>query len=208
MLHSHKRILTVTLLGLAFGIVGPGIHVAKAGFIDFESQAAGRGGNFTGAVDSPLVIGIATFKGGELLNNESSSIDLTGVYATIAPNLVSGAYTNPLTINFSTPVSGFSILVTNNFADSFTVADNLGGSSTLILPNNALQTFTLLDLGITSVTISAANHTTFDFAIDNVAFTSTDVAPVPEPATVIFGATAAVFGLAYAMLRKRKSLKG
>jgi hypothetical protein len=117
------------------------------------------------------------------LNNEVNSVDLTGVYATASPPIISGSYTNPLTITFSQPVSGFSIVVTNNLADTFKVADNLGGSATKFLSLNSLQTFTLSDAGITSVTIAAANTGLWDFAIDNVSFTPTAVA-TPEPATL------------------------
>ena len=68
-------LLSLSLLLLAAG-------QARADLIDFETQAAGRGGSFTGKVDSPLVIGIATFTGGELLKNEIGGVDKTGVYAT------------------------------------------------------------------------------------------------------------------------------
>jgi hypothetical protein len=62
-------------------------------------------------------------------------------------------YADPLTITFSQPVSGFSIVVTNNspgnsIADTYTVADNLGGSQSNFLGNNAPATFTLPDTGV------------------------------------------------------------
>jgi hypothetical protein len=189
------------VLGLAFGIVGPAVREASATVIDFEAQAAGRGGVFTSTVDSPLVIGTATFTGGELLKNETNSVDLTGVYATAS---FAANHVNPLTINFSAPVSGFSILVSNNFADTYTVADNLGGSSSLALALNSMQTFTLPDAGITSVTIRAANSSSYDYAIDNVSFTPQ---AVPEPSTMMLGGIGAVAGLGYGAVRRRRSRK-
>jgi hypothetical protein len=182
-------------------------HPARADLIDFEAQATGRGGLFTGHLDSPLTIGRATFTGGELLKNESGGVDLTGVYATSGPNFLGGAYTDPLTITFSQPVSGFSIVVTNNspgngISDTYTVADNLGGSQSNSLGNNAPATFTLPDTGITSVTISAANHASWDFAIDNVSFTPNAVA-TPEPASLTMLGIGVV-GITGYFLRRRK----
>ncbi len=58
-----------------------------------DAQAAGRGGIFSGNVDSPLTIGIATFMGGELLQNEGAGSDESGVYATVGLGL-GGAYTS------------------------------------------------------------------------------------------------------------------
>lgn len=155
---------------------------AHGDVVNFDAQAAGASNVFTGTVNSPLAIGDATFTGGQLLINEAGSVDLTGVYATT--DLVSGAYTNPLQITFATPVSGFSILVTNNIPDTFTAADNLGDSSSAFLALNSEQTFSLSGSGITSVTISAANNSSWDFAIDNVTFTPTTAA-TPEPSSLV-----------------------
>jgi hypothetical protein len=161
---------------------------------DFEAQTS-HGCCFDGSTDSPLVIGIATFTGGEVLGPEAGSVDLTHVYATT--NLVSGAYTNPLVINFSSPVTGVSLYVTNNDPDTFTVADNVGDSESLTLGLNAYQLFTLGGTGITQVTISEAGGS-WDFAIDNVGANAT-----PEPGTlVLLGAS-----LAAIAFRKRGFLK-
>jgi hypothetical protein len=192
--------LALTLLALAIG-AAPGR--ATATLINFNDQAAGRGGVFTGNVDSPLTIGIATFAGGELLNHEMNGVDHTGVYATISPKLVSGAYTNPLTISFSQTVSNFSLEVTNNLADSFTVADNVGDSQSMSLGNNSQAYFTLSGPGITSVTIGAANTTLWDFAIDNVRFTSSTV--TPEPATWALIASAVPALAVYGWRRRREA---
>jgi PEP-CTERM motif len=176
-------------------------RAAKADIIDFEAQGAGRGGLFTGIPDSPLVIGIATFTGGELLNMETfSPADETAVYAT-TDNLGSG-YTNPLVITFSQPVSNFTILVVNGQPpQDYTVADNLGASQTINLMFTGAATFMLPGSGITSVTITAPDFpTVWDFSIDNVTFSTST--PSPEPASLLLFGT----GLAVLMRKLRKRL--
>jgi hypothetical protein len=173
---------------------------AKADLIDFEAQGASAPSVFNGTLNSPLVIGIATFTGGQLLNDAAGAGDGTAVYG--STNLVSGGYTNPLTITFSTAVSSFSIDVTNGLADSYTVADNKGGSRMLAVPFNTTQLFTLTDSGITSITIESATKSFWDFAIDNVQFTRA-VASVPEPSSLLL--VASICG-AFATLARRKLL--
>jgi hypothetical protein len=162
---------------------------AKADLINFEVQGAGAPSSLTGTLNSPLVIGIATFTGGQLLNHEILGVDQTAVYAT--GTFLFGAYTDPLTIHFSAPVSGFSIDVTNELGDTFTVADNRGGSSTTFVATNTTHLFTLTDSGITSVTIGSTDTLLWDFAIDNVQFTP-QTSSVPEPASLLFLASACV----------------
>jgi hypothetical protein len=97
----------IALLALVAGGAPPAATV-----IDFEAQAAGRGGNLTGVPDSPLTIGIATFTGGELLNAEIGvNADQTGVYAT--EGLFGSRETNPLVITFALPIDGFSVFAAN-----------------------------------------------------------------------------------------------
>jgi hypothetical protein len=186
---------------LAVLLVGTGW--ATADVIDFEAQGAGAGGSFTGALNSPLVIGSATFTGGQLLKAESGpSPDQTAVYATT--NEVAGGYTNPIPISFSGPVSSFSVLVTNVIPDNFTVSDNLGETQTLFIASNGQATFNLAGPGITSVNVSsAAAQGVWDFAIDNVTFTPQSTT-VPEPASfALFGmATLSLAG--YRTWRRRK----
>lgn len=171
---------------------------SAATVVDFEAQGATAPNGFTGSVNSPLVIGIATFTGGQLLNHEMGGVDTTAVYATT--NGIPGPYADPLTIAFSQPVSGFSIIVTNEFPDTYTVADNKGGSSGLSVNANTSQTFTLPDSGITSVTIASSSIAGWDFAIDNVTFTP--LTTTPEPQTYFF-VPIALIGLLIARSRIR-----
>jgi hypothetical protein len=167
-------------------LVGTAIIPVFATTIDFESQAAQRGGNLTGIPDSPLVIGIATFTGGELLNAEVGlGADQTGVYA--SQGLFGSGETNPIVVTFASPVSNFSIFVANgDDLRNYTVSDNLGDLVTMSLASaGALGagTFSLTGSGITTVQITSANTDGWDFAIDNVVFTET--APVPEPGALL-----------------------
>jgi PEP-CTERM motif len=167
---------------LALTVAAP----AVATVIDFEAQAAARGGSLTGIPDSPLTIGGATFTGGELLNAEVGvNADQTGVYAT--EGLFGSGETNPLVIQFAAPASNFSILVANgDEARIYTVADNLGDSVTMSLaPAGALgvATFSLPGNGLRTVDITSANVDAWDFAIDNVTFNA--ATSTPEPASLL-----------------------
>jgi hypothetical protein len=99
----------------------------RAKLIDSETQAGGR--CVTGNLNSQLVIDIARFTGGELLKNEVNGVDTTGLYTT-SNSKTTPAHIYPITITFSQAVCGFSIVVTNNFGDSYKVPDNLGGPET------------------------------------------------------------------------------
>jgi|SRR5579859_135860 len=192
------RLIFGTALLVCMSMVGAS---AYADTVDFEAQGGGRGSVFTGTVDSPLVIGIATFTGGELLDRESRlSADQTAVYATT--NFVSGGYTDPLTISFSAPVSGFSVFIADGIGGGiYTVSDNLGGSVSQILPSftsAGAAIFTLSDLGITSVSIfGPMSGINWDYSIDNVTFTPASPAPVPEPSSGVLAGVGLVtlFGL-------------
>jgi hypothetical protein len=158
---------------------------ASATVIDFEAQAANRGGNLTGIPDSPLTIGIATFTGGELrFGLINLPADETGVY--VSEGLFGSGETNPLVITFATPVSDFSVLVANGDAQNqtYTVSDELGDSASVTLAlsgslNNAARTVALSGSDITTVSITSANVSFWNFAIDNVTFSA-----VPEPMSV------------------------
>ena len=160
-----------------------GVTPAMATVINFDAQAADRGGNLTGIPDSPLTIGIATFSGGELLNAEVGlNADQTGVYAT--QGLFGSGETNPVMITFASPIEEFSIFVANgDDVRNYTLSDNLGDSITKSLPSaGALgaASFSLPGSGITTVYVTSANADAWDFAIDNVRFSADTAAPEPE----------------------------
>jgi len=183
-----------------------GVAPAPATVIDFEAQAASRGGNLTGVPDSPLTIGLATFTGGELLNAEVGlNVDQTGVYAT--EGLFGSGETNPMVITFASPVDAFSVFVVNgDDTRSYTVSDNLGDSITKSLPSaGALgaATFSLSSNGITTAEITSANTDAWDFAIDDVSFSAPTSVPEPE-ALFLVGAGSIVLACIW---RKRGCLK-
>jgi len=156
---------------------------ATATIINFEAQAASRGGNLTGIPDSPLTIGIATFTGGELLKAEVGlNADQTGVYA--SQGLFGSGETNPLTIAFASPVTDFSVFIANgDDVRSYTLSDNLGGSVTMSLPSAGglgAATFSLPGIRLTSVNITSANADAWNFAIDNVTYNVASSIPEPE----------------------------
>jgi hypothetical protein len=180
-----------------------GVAASPATVINFDAQAAGRGGNLTGIPDSPLTIGIATFTGGELLNAEVGlNADQSGMYA--SEGLFGSGETNPLVIAFASPIDDFSVLVANgDDTRSYTVSDNLGDSVTKSLSSaGALgsATFSLSGSGITTLSVISANTGAWDFAIDNVSFTAATAVPEPE-ALLLVGA-----GLIFVACVRRKHI--
>jgi len=150
--------------------------------IDFESMTGPS--QFCPPPASPLTIGAATFTGGGILTAvEGLPADQSTVYGTTP----CAGYLCPLTITFSSPVSGFSVDVLNGALEpvSYTVTDNLGGSVTKTVAgssNSGVETFMLTDDGITSVTIGPTGGcgTFWDFFIDNVRFTVVEAAPTAK----------------------------
>jgi hypothetical protein len=176
----------LTLWGTCALLLSASVASLSATTIDFESQAAGRGGNLTGVPNSPLVIGLATFTGGELLNAEVGlNADQTGGYT--SQGLFGSGETNPLVITFAAPVSNFSVFVANGEdVRNYTVSDDLGDATTLSLASAGsfgAGTFSLTAGGITTVKITSANADGWDFAIDNIVFT--EATPVPEPRSLL-----------------------
>jgi hypothetical protein len=160
---------------------------AGATTIDFEAQAAGAGGNLTGIPNSPLIIGIATFTGGELRKGEIGlTADQTGVYAT--EGLFGSGETNPLVITFASPVSNFGVLVVNDDnTGSYIVSDNLGDSVTksLAAAGSGAAIFSLPGHSLTAVDITSADSNAWNFAIDNVTFATSTSAPEPGPVLLL-----------------------
>jgi hypothetical protein len=88
--------------------------------------------------------------------------------------------TNPLTILFAEPVSGFSLTVLNgeNTA-TYTISDDVGDSIGASLPSAGAagsKIFSLPGVGIRRVDISSSNGDGWNFAIDDVSSVAT-----PEP---------------------------
>ncbi|MBV8832652.1 MAG: hypothetical protein JO108_25910, partial [Acidobacteriaceae bacterium] len=164
----------VTRFGFYLALVlAVGAVDAAATTIDFDAQAASRGGNLTGIPDAPLTIGIATFTGGELLNAEIGlNADQTGVYAT--EGLFGSGETNPLVITFASPVEDFSIFVANGEdMRNYTVSDNVDDAITKSLPSAGAAgaaTFALSGGAITTVYVTSANTDGWEFVIDNISF--------------------------------------
>ena len=126
--------------------------------------------------------------------------DETGVYA--SEGLFGSGETNPLVITFATPVSDFSVLVANGDAQNqtYTVSDDRGDSASVTLAlsgslNNAAKTVALSGSDITTVSITSANVSFWNFAIDNVTFSA-----VPEPMSV----SLVLVGLGVAFWCRRK----
>jgi hypothetical protein len=194
--HRHRvNVLSLAAIVAMLILAGsPAGASAEPIMIDFENFPAGPS-NF-GPPPHPVTVAGATFSGGILLTNESASIDLTNVYATVD----CCGYSNPLNIAFDSAVVNLSVLVTNNVNATYTLADNLGRSVSLSTPAyNVPITLTLPFEGIMAATITSTGVPGFDFAIDNVSFTAGS-APVPEPGTMVV-----VGGGIVEMLRRRRA---
>jgi hypothetical protein len=174
-----RNIVCITVL---IATIVLGFEMAESAvLIDFEAQGAGAPSIFTNTLNSPLTIDGATFTGGQLLNNETTSgPDNTAVYATIGgTGAYTALYTNPLTITFNQPVSDFSVTVTNGYPEDYIVRESTGTWDDKGLPLYGQQTYYFSDSGVTSVTIETY-AVPWNFAIDNVTFT-----PIPEPCTLL-----------------------
>ena len=173
------------------------VTAISAATIDFEAQGPNAPSTFTGTLNSPLIIGIATFTGGQLLKNEvNTGPDTTVVYATTG-NLP--LYTDPIVVTFAQPVDNVGLLVTNLAPDIYTLADNKGNFITSAQLNAGDSSMlNLTDSGVTRLTISSAVLFGWTFAIDNVTYTpSTTVVPEPPTAILLAGLL-----LSSVMLRK------
>ncbi len=138
--------------------------------IDFE-QFAGESSVFE-SVQPPLAIGIATISGGQLLNAATSlPVDRSVVYGTA--NFCSDC-ASTITIDFSQPVSNFSVFLLNGETSTvtYTVMDDDGETETVSLPANSdsgAQTVYIQDTEIMQVVITSGVGQ-WDFLIDNVQF--------------------------------------
>jgi hypothetical protein len=185
-----KRILVLLLAAVA---------ALPAGTIDFEAEAANADGLLTGIPDSPLSIGDATFTGGELRRGEIGLVaDRSGVYA--SQGVFGFGETNPLTILFAVPVSGFSVTVLNGDNTAmYTISDDLGNSISASLPSagaGGAKIFSLPGVGIRGVDISSSNSDGWNFAIDDVICVA-----APEPGSQLLLAVGLLM-LSYLVKRK------
>lgn len=154
---------------------------AKADSIDFANQT---GPTTFAASSGPQTIteGLATFSGGVILTNEQATTVTGSVYATCVSTLCLGpTLLNPITINFSAPISDLSIVTTDDLAGTYTLTDNLGHttSTTFGSTNLGLVTLSLTDSGVTSATLTSSDSS-FDFAIDSASYIGPATA-TPEP---------------------------
>jgi hypothetical protein len=186
------RVVGVAVM-LVLGVLSTGVS-ADPITIDFETLPGGPS-NF-GPPPQTVTVAGTTFSGGIILTNESASINLTNVYATVD----CCGYTNPLSIFFDRAVANLSLLVTNNVNATYTLTDNMARSVSLSAPAfNTPLTLTLPFGGITSATVLSTGVPGFDFALDNVSFTVEETV-VPEPGTMLLVGG----GIAGMLLRRRE----
>jgi hypothetical protein len=167
---SRLAVLAIVTASLALTVAGGA--TAATTTIDFESLT---GPSLFCPTAAPVTIGAATFSGGAIMTAVTNlPADETTVYGTAnCPG-----YAPAITVDFSVPVSDFSVRVLNGESAtvSYTVASDLGGTVTKSLAANlssGADTFTLPDAGITSVTITrGTSATSWDFFIDDVAFST------------------------------------
>lgn len=176
---------------------------AKADSVDFSNQT---GPTTFAAATGPQSIteGLATFNGGTILTDEESTTFAGSVYATCDPALCAGpALLNPITIDFSSPVNDFSLVTINDEAGTYTLTDNLGDKTTVVIASVNLSpvTLSLVDTGATSATLTSSATSDWDFAIESASY-NTPTAPTPEPSTWLLLAT----GIAGLIFFSRKRL--
>jgi hypothetical protein len=120
----------------------------------------------------------ATFGGGAILTHETNIVVGGTVYGTaqICLNCTPG-----MTINFATPVSGFSVLLINGLPNTVTyqINDHFGITN-VTLTSFATQVVSLPDMNITELFIqsSTGGSVEWDFSITNLKFT-------PAPAVLV-----------------------
>jgi len=173
----HRRRGPHPLLCLCLGGVLALAASAQAGaqkLIDFE-QLSGPS-VFTG-ITPPVTVDEATFSGGQVLNAATFlPADPTVVYGTafFCPGCLP-----TITIDFSQPVSDFSMLLLNGLTVTvtYTVQDDQGGQQTVTLPpnfNSGAAVISLPTSGIMQVTATGGSGSQWDFLIDNIQYTPGD----------------------------------
>ncbi|MEO1619966.1 MAG: PEP-CTERM sorting domain-containing protein [Cyanobacteria bacterium J06632_3] len=195
---------------------------SRAAKITFDDQGFSGPSLFDQAGDA-VTLNIQTdngnvrFEGGVLLTNATNSpANQTTTYGT-ANGLSGGLFPiqenptrkNPITITFENPVQNFFLDVFNGLSVSglqYTVADDIGNSSTFSLDANNQGGFQKIGFQATGTTVTVTADTTadavspfpagaYDFFIDNVTFNAPlpndlldpfdeVVVPMPEPAPI------------------------
>jgi hypothetical protein len=208
------------LLAIASGLLLVGLtNSAKAVLITLEDQTGPTTyAAACAAITCPQTVventsaGQATFTGGVILTNPTSlPADETSVYG--STSFVSGLV-NPITITFQNAVSNFLVDVINGLTTttSYTVADNVGNSSTFSLPPNSSSGATTIGFPASGNVVTITSEATpFDIFIDNVQFNvpiscsdnSCQVTGVPEPGSL--GLLALATTCAFGFWRVRRS---
>jgi PEP-CTERM motif len=195
-MRMNRTLVISTCIAVGTVALAPAATSADPITIDFESQPAGPS-NFGPPPHTVSERG-ATISGGLILTNESASIDLSNVYATV--NCC--GYANPLSIVFESAVANLSVLITNNVTATYTLTDNLGHSASgSVAAFNTPILLTLPFEGITSATVASIGIPGFDFALGSLSFTA-GPAPVPEPGSMLL-----VGGGMVGAVVRRRSLK-
>jgi hypothetical protein len=193
---------SVTALIFALGVGAAQATVITLDDLTGPSLASGTSEQ---TVTESTVIGTVTFTGGAILTDETFlPADTTSVYydSTFLP----GTTGQTITITFPQNISNFFLDVYNGETspDTFTVADNLGNTNTVTLPNNESGGVALVSFPAAGdvVTITAGSAANYDFSIDNIGFDA-PTPSVPEPGT--WTLLLAGSGLMGAALRRRRS---
>ncbi|NKE47835.1 hypothetical protein HB662_23870 [Roseomonas frigidaquae] len=172
------RMKLAAALGLMATIALP--LSAGATVINFDDQGITGPSTFAAASPSPQTIvvptadGNVTFEGGVVLANTTAlPANQTSLYGTA---YFGNGLSNPITLTFENAITNFLIDVVNGLTTpiEYTVADNLGNSSTFTLPSNAAGGITTIGFAAagTVVTVSSVTAPTniFDFFVDNITF--------------------------------------
>jgi hypothetical protein len=192
----QKSLLITACSAILFGATQ-----ARAEVINFE--------NYTGpdvfggppqTLNVSTSIGNVIVSGGVILTNETNlPADESSVYGTA----FIGSYSNTITLKFPSNINNFFLNIYNGetYADSFTVADNLGHSNTVTIQPNLQGGMSLVSFPAAGDTVTiSTTDTAWDFSIDNVGFNQpTPGAAAPEPASIgMMGAA----GLGLALLNR------
>jgi hypothetical protein len=186
--------------------------VSRGTLIDFEDKTGPSLFSLAGPAQT-LVYNVGgvtvTFAGGVILTAATNlPADETSLYGTASANLIPGAsttLTNPLTVTFSKPIQNFFLDVYNGetSAETYTLADNAGHSSTFSLGPNTASGQSEIGFAATGtgVTLTSGSSADWDFFIDNVHFNES-LPTVPEPATWLEITVAGVAALGLGLFRR------